>query len=160
VYVDATFGGGGHTRAILQSEPTCSVIAIDWDQEAFLAHEQQFKDEFGEELAIDAGKLVKKNGNICQSIMSFGGSKFDSTGKIVWKDIHIVAFPTKHHWKNPSDLELIKKSAKELMDLINKNGWTKVYLPRPGTGLGNLEWDVVKAELEKILDDRVIITYL
>lgn len=34
VYVDATFGGGGHTRAILESDPTAHVVALDWDQVA------------------------------------------------------------------------------------------------------------------------------
>lgn len=34
VYIDATFGGGGHTSAILQAEPTCKVIACDWDARA------------------------------------------------------------------------------------------------------------------------------
>jgi 16S rRNA (cytosine1402-N4)-methyltransferase len=33
-YVDATFGGGGHTQAILDAEPTCRVVAIDWDKQA------------------------------------------------------------------------------------------------------------------------------
>lgn len=31
IYVDATFGSGGHTRAILQQESTARVIGIDWD---------------------------------------------------------------------------------------------------------------------------------
>lgn len=34
VYVDVTFGGGGHTRALLESNSTCTVIACDWDKEA------------------------------------------------------------------------------------------------------------------------------
>lgn len=33
-FLDATFGGGGHTRAILQSGSTVSVVAIDCDPEA------------------------------------------------------------------------------------------------------------------------------
>lgn len=34
VYVDCTFGGGGHTRAILEKEPACTVIGVDWDLDA------------------------------------------------------------------------------------------------------------------------------
>lgn len=34
VYVDATFGGGGHTRAILAAEPNCKIIGCDWDKES------------------------------------------------------------------------------------------------------------------------------
>lgn len=34
VYVDCTFGNGGYTRAILQSQPSCRVIAIDQDPHA------------------------------------------------------------------------------------------------------------------------------
>lgn len=34
VYVDATFGGGGHTRLLLEAEPTITVLAFDWDMVA------------------------------------------------------------------------------------------------------------------------------
>lgn len=34
LYVDATFGGGGHTRALLEADPTCRVIGCDWDKDA------------------------------------------------------------------------------------------------------------------------------
>jgi len=46
VYVDATFGGGGHTCAILRAEPQCSVIAFDWDQEAIERNAAAVMDEF------------------------------------------------------------------------------------------------------------------
>ncbi|HVX00052.1 MAG TPA: 16S rRNA (cytosine(1402)-N(4))-methyltransferase RsmH [Candidatus Babeliaceae bacterium] len=46
IYIDATFGGGGHTRAILQKEPTCKVIAIDWDRTALDRHIEIFEQEF------------------------------------------------------------------------------------------------------------------
>jgi 16S rRNA (cytosine1402-N4)-methyltransferase len=32
VYIDVTLGGGGHTRMILNAEPTCRVIGLDWDK--------------------------------------------------------------------------------------------------------------------------------
>jgi len=46
VYIDATFGGGGHTRAILQAEPTCRVIAFDWDKDALELNMPPLEAEF------------------------------------------------------------------------------------------------------------------
>jgi len=46
VYVDVTFGGGGHTRAILEAEPTCKVIAFDWDKDAIEINSAQLEQEF------------------------------------------------------------------------------------------------------------------
>jgi 16S rRNA (cytosine1402-N4)-methyltransferase len=50
LYIDATFGGGGHTRAILEAEPSCKIIGVDWDQKALELNgpdvEKQFPDRF------------------------------------------------------------------------------------------------------------------
>jgi len=45
IYIDATFGGGGHTCAILDAEPTARVIAMDWDERAI----EENKELVGEE---------------------------------------------------------------------------------------------------------------
>lgn len=76
-----------------------------------------------------------------------------------YKEQHIVSFPTKHHWKNDSDIALIKQSAKELKALADKNNWTCIYLPRPGFGCGRLSWLDVKPVIANILDDRFIVTW-
>lgn len=66
VYIDATFGSGGHTRAILEAEPTCSVIAIDWDSSSLDTYGIPMKEEFGDRLRLVWGsfahlyKLIKK----------------------------------------------------------------------------------------------------
>lgn len=70
---------------------------------------------------------------------------------------HVVSFPVKHHWKEQADLDLIKRSAHQLMDMIKEKGWTKVILPRPGCGNGRLTWDMVKPVLSEILDFRVVV---
>lgn len=57
VYVDCTFGGGGHTRAILRKEPRCSVIAVDWDLDAIKLNAPAFEEEFGDRFQIVMGNF-------------------------------------------------------------------------------------------------------
>jgi hypothetical protein len=69
----------------------------------------------------------------------------------------IFSFPTKNHYKDDSDLELIERSANEL---VVKTKFTdkKILIPRVGCGLGKLKWSDVKPVLESILvDDKFII---
>lgn len=72
-------------------------------------------------------------------------------------EINVVSFPTKHNWKNNSDIALIEASAKQLVELANKLGWKKIAITRPGCGNGGLEWKDVKPVIEKYLDDRFYI---
>jgi len=46
IYVDATLGGGGHTRAILIKEPTCKVIGLDWDKTVLATIAVDLEEEF------------------------------------------------------------------------------------------------------------------
>jgi hypothetical protein len=109
-----------------------------------------FRDKF-KGLGHAAGEKVDKNGNVCQVV---GETVFNN------RCVFIVAFPTKQHWKNNSIIALIRKSAVELMKLIDERGWKNVYLPKPGVMNGQLKWEDVKKEIEGILDDRVTISYI
>lgn len=66
LYLDATFGSGGHTRAILEKEPKCSVIALDWDTVSLDTFGPPLQDEFGDRLTLIWGnfallyKILKK----------------------------------------------------------------------------------------------------
>ena len=59
----------------------------------------------------------------------------------------IISFPTKNHWKDNSDIDLIKKSAKITLDLVNLYEIPQIYLPKVGCGNGNLKWE----DVEKVL---------
>jgi 16S rRNA (cytosine1402-N4)-methyltransferase len=83
IYVDATFGSGGHTRAILQKEPTARVIGIDWDMQSLDQYGSRIIEEFGDRFTPVFGnfahlyKLLKKiNINFVDGILAdFGTSQ-------------------------------------------------------------------------------------
>lgn len=77
-----------------------------------------------------------------------------------WLNEHVLTMPVKHHWREKADIDLIEKSAKQLILHADGWEWEKIVMPRPGCGNGQLNWKDVKPMLEEILDDRfVAITY-
>lgn len=71
---------------------------------------------------------------------------------------HVVfSFPTKHDWKDPSDINLIIQSAHELVQICDKMGIQECFIPRPGCNNGRLNWNDVCRAIEPILDNRFII---
>lgn len=88
------------------------------------------------------------------------GSKLAISGNkvYVFDAYKIITLPTKNSWREPSKLELIERSLKELVRWANtprKHG--KFYLPRAGTGNGKLDWKQVKPLFELYLDDRFVV---
>ena len=71
----------------------------------------------------------------------------------------IVSFPTKHHWKHPSDIRLIESGATKIAQMRALTDRV-VVMPRPGCGNGGLRWSEVRPVLVPILDDRFhVITF-
>lgn len=88
------------------------------------------------------GRAIKEDGNRCHLLLA-----------------KLCSFPVKHNWWEQADLELIERSAKELMDLVDQLKKERVLLPRPGCGNGGLKWDEVKQVLG-CLDERItVVTY-
>jgi hypothetical protein len=69
------------------------------------------------------------------------------------EELRIFSFPTKYHWKEDGDLELVKKSAMQLENMVDDLGIEKIYLPKVGCGLGKIDWNLVERELSSILSD-------
>lgn len=70
----------------------------------------------------------------------------------------LVSFPTKNDWRDDSDLDLIDRSAYELLQLWALYNWDIVVLPRVGCGLGNLDWNKqVKPVLNKYFNDQFVV---
>lgn len=90
-------------------------------------------------------------------LLKYGNRVFNlGVNEYKGKKIRIVSFPTKNMWRDNSSLELISASAKQLVELANKMGFEKVYVPIPGCSNGKLRWSRVKLELA-CLDDRFIV---
>lgn len=100
-------------------------------------------------LPLLLGKSIKANGNHVY----------------YFEEYDVYSFPVKHHWAEKADLQLIKRSAEELVFLVNQmepgrveNNLSKtVFLPRPGCGNGKLQWQDVLPLLVPILDSRFIV---
>lgn len=95
------------------------------------------------------------------SISLFGNHSFNlgfCRDNHTWHRIQLYSIPTKHHWKDKSDLTLIRESLTELVAHCNFDGITTCYLPCPGCSNGGLDWETqVKPICEELLDDRFII---
>jgi 16S rRNA (cytosine1402-N4)-methyltransferase len=68
IYVDATFGGGGHTRALLDAQPDCHIVALDWDKKALEQNGEPLLEEYPGRITLVWGNfsridmLLKKQG--------------------------------------------------------------------------------------------------
>src|SRR5258708_3235345 len=56
-YCDATFGSGGHTRAILDANPHSIVVAVDWDAESIEKYAPPLEEQYGDRLRIIWGNF-------------------------------------------------------------------------------------------------------
>lgn len=69
----------------------------------------------------------------------------------------IFSFPTIDSLLDGARLSIIERSAKKLKELVDRFNLRGVVVPRPGVGIGGLEWKDVKPILEKYFDERFTI---
>ncbi len=88
-YLDVTFGGGGHTRALLEADQHAFVTALEWDTEAIDTYAQELYREYTGRFRIIHGnfahlyKIAKKEKlPLCTGILAdFGPSQLQIGGK-------------------------------------------------------------------------------
>lgn len=97
------------------------------------------------------GQLLQ-NGNYVYELLTSG----DRPGR---RNRTWCSFPVKDHFKDKASIKLIDSSAKQLLSYVNQ--WEKDYgfqpivaVPRPGCGVGGLQWGQVRPVLERWFDDR------
>lgn len=113
------------------------------------------------ELVMGAG-LAKQFKNVYPHLPRILGDFVQEEGNIPnlvkVRGPDILSFPTKDHYRDPSPIKLVQKSAELIVDLINQEEYDRILSVRPGCGLGGLAWDEIKPVLQKAgWDDRFTI---
>lgn len=65
----------------------------------------------------------------------------------------IVNFPTKQHWRNPSQLSWIRDGLEDLRKIILMHRIESIAIPPLGCGNGGLDWALVRPEMVSALGD-------
>lgn len=63
----------------------------------------------------------------------------------------IINFPTKRHWRGKSRIEDIDAGLVDLVRVIREKEICSIALPPLGSGLGGLDWNVVRPRIEQAL---------
>ncbi|WP_454719114.1 macro domain-containing protein [Caulobacter segnis] len=84
-------------------------------------------------------------------------------GKLwLWQgpDHSVLNFPTKVHWRNPSQIEWIELGLKKFADSYESRGITSISFPRLGCGNGGLDWEDVRPLMERYLSPLPIDVFI
>lgn len=129
VYVDVTFGGGGHTRAILQHEPRCKVIGIDWDAQSLETYGPSMQEEFGDRFSYIWGnfghiyRLLKKVGikKVDGILADFGTSQIqiiERAGFSIYRDTPLDMRMSAGHQRTTAEYVVNKEPEEKLADIF------------------------------------------
>ena len=132
-YIDATFGGGGHTAAILAKEPNCKVIGLDWDQHAIEHGEKLLTQYSADQFELLWGNfasiyMIMKKHNIDKVdgvLADFGTSQhqiFEKEGFSFNKDSYLDMRMSTSHYKTTAAEVLNKSSEDKLANIFFELG--------------------------------------
>lgn len=113
----------------------------------------------GKGIALQAKNLFPNIDQKLGKYLSEYGNRAFNMGKYRLNQsvVNVFTFPTKNDWRNNSDIELIKKSCNELMQLCDKFNISTCIITKPGCGCGGLNYEKdVRPIISKILDNRFI----
>lgn len=82
------------------------------------------------------------------------------TGKMYITEVHeldgprwIVNFPTKQHWRAPSQMTWIEEGLQDLRHFLIEHHVKSIAIPPLGAGNGGLEWSDVRERINTVLGD-------
>jgi len=73
---------------------------------------------------------------------------------MVWaaSDRTVFNLGTQRTWRTTADLAAIERAVEAMLRLAEEHGIDAIGVPRIGTGLGGLEWQVVETSLRRLVD--------
>lgn len=104
----------------------------------------QFKQRFPDN--YDAYKQICSDGKL-----DVGQLLITQSNSLFFK--YIINFPTKKHWKQPSQYQYIEDGLAQLVEKIRELNIKSVAMPPLGAGNGKLDWEKVKPIIEKYLTE-------
>lgn len=117
----------------------------------------------GKGLALEFKKRYTANFNSYQAACQRGSvrvGKMHVTFTNVPSFKMIFNFPTKEHWKEPSELNWITEGLVDLRRILVAQKICSVAIPALGAGLGGLAWESVRKEISVALEDLDIDVYV
>ena len=76
------------------------------------------------------------------------GKMFVTANPTLFGPRWIINFPTKRHWRQPSQIEWVRTGLRDLVQVIRERGIRSVAIPPLGCGNGGLEWAEVRREIQ------------
>ena len=81
------------------------------------------------------------------------GSLFVTRTDALTNPRFIINFPTKKHWRSPSQIGWVEQGLSALREFIEQNQVASIAIPPLGAGNGGLEWSAVRRRIEATLAD-------
>lgn len=133
IYLDVTFGGGGHTRAILESCADCTVVAMDWDARSLEENVEPLIEKFGDRIIPLWGsfahlyKILKEKdfGQFDGILADFGTSQeqiFEGEGFSVYRDTPLDMRMSPAHQRITAEHVVNRSSALKLQEIFSQLG--------------------------------------
>lgn len=101
-------------------------------------------------------EMFKAYKKICEERLLDIGRLWLWRGPAQW----VLNFPTKKHWRRPSELSFIEAGLEKFASEYEKQGIREIAFPRLGCGNGGLDWDTVQPIMHKYLADLPIRIYI
>lgn len=115
----------------------------------------------GKGIALQFKKAFPNNFNSYQQACKEGkviiGRLFvTKDSSITTGEKYIINFPTKTHWRKPSEYDYIKSGLSDLKRVIKAYNIKSIAIPPLGTGNGGLNWEIVKELIKSYLENESI----